>query len=310
MAKKNKGSRVKEILSTSRDAEGEITSLWQTLQEKPWHYGIGTAVIIAAILFTVGYQQHTASSARELYTTYARALEAEEPAEQAKQLEAAIAAGALSPETLYMMGESALKAGEHEKAKSAFERLRQEYPDSRFLPDAVEAGGFMAEEAEDYDGALKAYNEIIEKWPQSFAARRQPLNIGRVHEARGDLAAAVQAYQDQTGQFPGSGVAQEADMALARLRESNPDLFPEEVPETEAAVPASEPAPGTAESPAAEPPASAPAEAGAEELPDVSTAPKLTIPDASDEGEAESADPALPPSEAAPAATPQPGTEQ
>ena len=217
MAKKQKGSRVKEILSTSRDAEGEITSFWQSIQEKPWHYGIGTAVIVAAILITVGYQQHTAKAKQELYTTYVKALEAGEPAEQAKQLEAVAAAGAASPEIVYMLGETALKAGEYDKAKAAFERLRQEFPDARHVPDAVEALGFIAQENEDYEGALKAYNEIIEKWPQSFAARRQPLNIARVREAQGDVAAAVQAYQDQTLQFPGSSVAQEAEAARAEV---------------------------------------------------------------------------------------------
>ncbi len=237
MAKRKKSKRVDEILSTSRrparsvspDAEGEIASLWESIQEKPWHYGIGTAVIIAAVLFAVGYRQYTRSAERVVYTAYAQALEAHEPAEQAEKLEAAAAEGAVSHEVLYMMAESAIKAGEYDKAKAAFERLRAEYPNSRFVPDAVEGLGFIAQENEQYETALEAYNEVLEKWPQSFAARRQALNIARLHEERGDLEQAVAAYEEQTLVFPGSHAAMEAGAALERLRAAQPELFP--VPE-------------------------------------------------------------------------------
>lgn len=270
MAKKQKGSRakgsrVKEILSTSQSAEIEIKTLWHSILEKPWHYGIGLAVIVLALLFSIGYQQHTAKAKRDLYTRYARALEAGEPAEQARQLEAAAAKGSASPEVLYMLGETALKAGEYDKATAAFERLRQEFSGDKHVPDAVEAIGFIAQENEDYDGALKAYTEIVEKWPQSFAARRQPLNIARVREAQGELADAVQAYEDQTYQFPGSSVAQESEAALARLRDSHPDLFAQETPKTPPETPA---APASDETPAA---ASDEAAAAPEPAPDADT---------------------------------------
>ena len=282
MAKKKESTRVKEALSTSQhDAEGELTSLWQNIQEKPWMYGLGTTVVIAAILFTIGYQQYSKSANRETYTTYAKALEAEGPAEQAEELESAASTNPAAPEILYMMGESAIKAGEYDKAKSALERLRQEHPESRFVPDAVEALGFIAQENEDFEAALKAYNEITEKWPLSFAARRQPLNIARVYQAQGNLEAAIEAYRDQSEQFPDSSVAKEAEAALAELRESNPDLFPEPVseetpPEGEAATEAE-----ISETPGDTPSAESrdDAKAEEEELPDVSAAPELTIPE-------------------------------
>ncbi len=313
MARKYKSSRVKEILKTSRHAEEEISSLWHSIREKPWQYGIGTAVVVAALLFTVGYQQHTKASNRTNYTAYAKAIEAEDPAGQEKELESAVAAGMSTPEVLYMMGETAIKAGEYDKAKSALERLRQEHPESKFVPDAVEAIGFIAQEAEDYDAALKAYNEVSEKWPQSFAARRQALNLARVYEAQGNLEGAVKAYQDQTRQFPNSSVAKEAEMSLSRLRESNPELFAEEAAKTPPAEtspvtpPAETPAEAapvapSAETPAEAAPAASPAEGGGEtdELPEVSKAPKLVIPDAAaaqggaDKGAAEQSTPAEP----------------
>ena len=234
MAKYKKSKRVKEVLSTSRHAEEEINSLWHNIQERPWYYGSVVAIVLAAVIFTVGYQQYTRASNQALYTAYAKALEAEEPAKQIEELESTVDEQAPAPEVLYMMGESAIKTGDYEKAKSALERLRQEHPDYAFVPSAVEALGFIAQENEDYEAALKAYNEVSEKWPQSFAARRQPLNIARVYEAQGDLAAAVKAYQDQTQQFPDYSASQEAEAALARLRESNPELFPEEEETTDA----------------------------------------------------------------------------
>jgi tetratricopeptide (TPR) repeat protein len=145
-----------------------------------------------------------------------------------------------------MMGETAFRAGETEKARDAFTRLRETYPQYEHTPDGVEGLGYIEEGAKAHDEALKLYREVQEKWPNSFTARRQPFNIGRALEAKEDLAGAVAAYREQLTTFPASVVARHAQSAIDILRANHPELFPEEAAKPAAEVPVTETSPSDA----------------------------------------------------------------
>jgi tetratricopeptide (TPR) repeat protein len=146
-------------------------------------------------------------------------MELEEPAKVAAALEPLTEESTrTTPEVLYMLGETAYKAGDFEKAASAYKELRVKYPDSPFVPDAVEGLGYIEENALRYDEARAFYQEIIDNWPESFAAKRQQFNIGRCLERGGDANAAIEAYRAQTLTFPNSRVAMAAQTELERLQ--------------------------------------------------------------------------------------------
>ena len=127
-------------------------------------------------------------------------------------------------EQLYLLGESAIRAQNYEKAKEALTRLRSDYGDSEYVPAATDALAFIAENAGDYDAALSGYREVGEKYASSFIARRQPLNLGRVLEAQGKFQEAVDSYQTQVTNFPESSVARQAQAAVDRLKKEHPEL--------------------------------------------------------------------------------------
>ncbi|HRI88412.1 MAG TPA: tetratricopeptide repeat protein, partial [Candidatus Hydrogenedentes bacterium] len=284
--------------------QDELTQFVNDIRERPLLYVGIVAFLLACLVAGFLYKAYSVSSRQALMTAYARALDKTEPAESFTALQP-LAEGRANgtDEVLYVAAETAYDAGEYDKAKEAFQQLRERFPDSPYVPDAVEGLGNIAENASDFDGAVALYNEVKDKWPESFAARRQALNIAKLEERRGKLEASVAAYQEQLQAFAGSTVAQEADAALARLRNSNPELFP--TPEPAAATTA---LPGLPTDPAA--PATAPA-AGAEAvvMPDLNL--QLQTPDVTAADPAAAAPGAIAPEAAAPVeeATPAPAAE-
>jgi len=207
-----------------------VKSDWDKLaaqvKENPVMYGAGAALVALAILAGLIFRVSGTSGARSQMTQLASAVTTDSPALRVTELEPlAEGKGELSPEALYLLGESAFEAKDYGRAREAFERLREEFPDSPYVPNAVEGLGYVSENAERYEEALAAYEEIVEKWPQSFARRRQHLNIARCHErleAPGEAAAAYQAHLDQ---FPGTSFEGEARAALDRLKQAHPELL-------------------------------------------------------------------------------------
>lgn len=259
---------------------------WQKMvvqvKQNPLLYGAVAVFLVLCVLIGIGYRLGTESSGRTSMTQLARALDANDAAQRAKDL-ASIVKGKdpLSAEALYMMGEAAYEAKEYDKAKEAFERLRNEFPNSPFVPDAIEGLGFIAENAGDCQTAVSLYKEVAEKWRGTFTQRRQSLNIGRCEERLGHVEEAAAAYKAQEEDFPASSFDKEAKEALDRLRSANPDLFatkPAEAPKPEAPAPQSENtasaspvetapnAPGP-ESPAAPPESTGPAPAATSAVP-------------------------------------------
>lgn len=194
---------------------GDWHDLADRISENPLFFiGAVLFVIVAAIAGWL-IRVYQTSANQEFATEYARALDAEDEAAVITALEPLANE---KQEALYMLGETAFAAGELEKAKDAFTRIRQEHPDSPFVPDAVEGLGFIAENNGDYDEAKRQYQDVLDNWPESFAAKRQQLNIGRCEEAAGNTEAAIDAYRAQTLAFPNSRVANRASSMMARLQ--------------------------------------------------------------------------------------------
>ena len=218
----------KSLFDDQPKAKGDLAALVEQVKENPALY-IGAAVFIVACLVAgVLYRAHREAVERDLYSAYAAALDKEDPAERLAALEPLLdknGPSAAMAEIVYVTGETAYWAKDYEKAKSLYERVRTEFPDSEYVPNAVEGLAYIEEDVGDYDNAFSTYQEITQKWPTSFAARRQPLNVARVEEKRGNLDAAIQSYREQTTMFPDSNVAREAQAALDRLGTSNPELF-------------------------------------------------------------------------------------
>ncbi len=260
---------------------------------------IGVVVlVIAGILGTLGAVSYNNKANVAIMTEYAAAIvDTKEPAERVAKLGALLDSGAgrWTEEIMYMMGETAIEAREYDKAREVFGRLREQYPNSEFVPRAAEGIAFLDENEGKHEEALKGYQEVKDKWPDTHVGLSQPLNIARVYEGMGNLPKAVETLKEQGTLFPGSKAADRADFELSRLKSDHPELFPEEakadadapanitvpvgaqipVPAMNvqapapAAVPAPAPAPAPAAAPAeapapAEPPAAAPAEAPAE----------------------------------------------
>ncbi|MBI4560282.1 MAG: tetratricopeptide repeat protein [Candidatus Hydrogenedentes bacterium] len=228
MATKKSKKRIQEILEHSPKQKNDVIALLQHVRENPVLYATSTLFVLLAALAGLLYRVSAATKERTALTEYARALKSEDPKLRTTALEQVPASkGKLAAEVLYMTGEAAYQEGDYEKAKAAFERARNEYPDSPYAPDAMEGLGYIAENQEKYEDALALYKGIQEKWPASFTARRQSMNSARCQEHLGRLPEAVESYRQQVDAFPGSHLAQDAQAALDRLRKDHPDLFPE-----------------------------------------------------------------------------------
>lgn len=283
MATKAKAAKKAPDILHAHEAKNDWQRLVESIREYPVLWGAGVLFVVVCLVAGLVYRVNTANRTLETTTQFARAITTEDPALRTTELEQLSQRGPLAADAVYLAGEAAYQAKDYAKAKAFFQRLRTDFPQSKFAPDAVEGLGFIAENEGDLDGALAAYKEVIEKWPASVARRRQELNIARVQERKGNFKEAVDAYKFHSENYPESNFMPDVNKALDRLKESHPELFPAEVDanapaaETSAAVTpeaaaAPEPAP---EAPAAAPePAAAPApEATAAETPEATPEP-------------------------------------
>ncbi len=234
-AKKRRKTRKKlqEDLEQS-PKQGEWAALVEYVKANPLISTALVSFILLCALAGLVYRLNAMARDQRIATEYAEALANDDPALRAAQLAPlAETADRRAPEALYMMAEAAFQAKDFDKAKAAYERVRQQFTESPFTPDAVEGVGYIAENQGNYEAALTLYREILTKWPDSFAGIRQEFNIARCQERLGNIAEAVKSYQSQVALFPDSGIAADAENALGRLRLTHPDLFAEEEAEEE-----------------------------------------------------------------------------
>lgn len=96
-------------------------------------------------------------------------------------------------------------------------RLREEFPSSPYLPDAMllEGTGLVAlgKSAE----GIKVLSGLVSKYPSSDAARSASLQRAVAYVNSGDMSRAVEAYRQVVVMYPGSGEARIAEADLKNL---------------------------------------------------------------------------------------------
>lgn len=208
------------------EEKGNLTLLWEQVKERPFVYAGCVVFVLAAAVLSWGYRFSVDASRAEEVSALTRALSEEDDEARLFELEVLIdESDYVKPEAVYMYGETAYLLNEHEKAKAAFERMRGEFPDFEFTPDAVEGIGFVLEAQGQYSDARETYASVVSTWPDSFASRRQPFNRARAFKNEGDFESAIAAYREQLTAFPGSQIAIEAQRELDRIRQNRPELF-------------------------------------------------------------------------------------
>jgi len=233
--------------------KNNLAAIAMHIQARPWPYLAAIGFVILVLIVTGLYRASQASAYSAAADQLARALDIEDPKERATALGTLADSGTpLTARALYLQGESALEASDHDGARAAFTKLRESHPDYEFVPEAVEGLALIAEDAGDFAGARGLYEEVVTKWPDSPAAQRQAFNIARCLEGEGQFAQAVERYRDQIEEFPGSMIAVRAQTRLDELRVSNPELFPEPAAQAAPAIQELQAAPDSAVAPAAE----------------------------------------------------------
>src|SRR5690606_10556386 len=147
---------------------------WQPLlmsvREHPMAYIGGVVFVLAVILIVAVFRQVSERRVVRENSALARALNETDVTLRVEALKKLAASDNVTDEAVYMLGETAFQAQQYEEARAAFERVRDEYPQSQFVPTAVEGLADVAFEKENYNEALKLYQEIRERWPNSFEA--------------------------------------------------------------------------------------------------------------------------------------------
>ena len=222
------------------------------LTANPWMYVGGAVFVVLCAVAGLAVQAGSKASAEKTDSAYAEALTEEDPAKRLELLEAfAQNGGHRTAEAVYLAAETAVEAGQLDKARELFERVGKEFGKSPHAGSALDGLAFLAEGGGDYQQALELYQRVANEFPGEFIARRKPYDIGRMQEKLGMLKEAAESYDQQQKMFPDSVVAGKAAQALETLKTAHPDLFPPE-PAAAAEAPAGAETPAAAEAPAAQ----------------------------------------------------------
>lgn len=166
---------------------------------------------------------------REITSAYAAAALTEDPAEQVAKYKAlSEKAGKWTPEILYMLGESAVRAEQYDEARQAFNGILSGHPANPYVLQATDALAFLDRKDGNLEAALASLERIVQQWPGEFLARRKYHEMGQIQEELGRIEDAAASYQRQVDTFPDSTVARHAQQALDALKKKHPDKFSKE----------------------------------------------------------------------------------
>ncbi len=229
MARPRKKKPLTDHLLIREEPKTELQKAVAHLEENYKIYIAGAIFLILCIAIGVLIRVSATINERERATRYAEAALVTEPEERLEKYNAAInALGRWTPEALYRKGETAIQAEEYDVAEETFNRLINDYPNSDYIVNAVDALAFIAWNRGDLEAALEGFERVTQDWPGEFIARRKHYDIGRVLEEMERFEDAVAAYQQQLQVFPDSAIARRAQAALDELAEEHPDLVPQE----------------------------------------------------------------------------------
>ena len=234
MARPRKKKPEVEHLLIHEEPKTEWQKALAHLEDNYKLYIAGVIFLVLCIAVGALIKGATVLKERERTTSYAEAVLVEDPEERlAKYDEVVDSLGHWTPEALYRMGETAIQAEDFAKAEEVFQKLVAEYPNSEYVPNAVDGLAFVAWNNGDLEGALKGFQQVAQNWPGEFVGRRKHYEIGQVLEEMDRIEEAIAAYKKQVALFADSAVARKSQTALDALKEKHPEFFPEEEGEEE-----------------------------------------------------------------------------
>ncbi|MDR1121315.1 MAG: tetratricopeptide repeat protein [Dysgonamonadaceae bacterium] len=87
------------------------------------------------------------------------------------------------------------------------DKLISQYPDSRYLPDALFEKGHAYVMLENADEAIATYTDLQRKYPQSSYARKAGVQVGMLYFNQNKLRASADVYKKVIRDYPGSDEA-------------------------------------------------------------------------------------------------------
>lgn len=116
-----------------------------------------------------------------------------------------------------------------EEVVSFMEQLREKFPSSRYLPDAMYLEGMARLSSGNGDAGLALLSDLVSKYPSSDAARAASLQRAVAYVNAGNMPRALEAYKQVVALYPGSeeaGIA-EADLKNIYVQSGNVDGYME-----------------------------------------------------------------------------------
>lgn len=104
---------------------------------------------------------------------------------------------------------------------NTLDRLINNFPDSRYVPDALYEKGRSYVLLENSNSAAEAFNTLMRRFPQSSQARKAGVQLGLLYYNDNQPQKAAEAYKNVVSTYPGS---EEARVALQDLRSVYIDL--------------------------------------------------------------------------------------
>jgi TolA-binding protein len=134
-------------------------------------------------------------------------------------------AAALQPSTgdysLFQKGYIAGLQKDYKSKIAAMNRLVADYPDSRYVPDALYEKGRSYVLLDDSNEAVDVFETLLHRFPQNSRARKAGVQLGLLYYNSNRLDKAAEAYKNVISRYPGS---EEAHAALQDLRSVYIDL--------------------------------------------------------------------------------------
>lgn len=115
---------------------------------------------------------------------------------------------------LFQMGETYALQDRFEDAIAAFDAIIDEYPDSRWHPEALYRQGGVYFQVEDYEAARSSYEQLLSDYPDHPRVARTQYGIGDAYFNMGDLDAAIEAYRTVLIDYPESDVFADAASSI------------------------------------------------------------------------------------------------
>jgi TolA-binding protein len=124
------------------------------------------------------------------------------------------------PETLYWIAEGYRWAKEYEKAKSIYQQIMQNYPNSSYASKAQlgfsKVNDLSLIVSQNYDGAKKALDKLVADFPEHPDLTETLYGIGREYEWQDRYEEEKAAYQQIIQNYPNSPYASKAQLGFSR----------------------------------------------------------------------------------------------